>query len=68
MKVYVVVDDVWFEDMKVFSNKDEAENYMLNDIFKRYHIEAIPSRKRVKAYVQKEGTYKALSLIEKEIK
>ena len=68
MKVYVVVDNVWFEDMKVFSNKDEAENYMLNDIFKRYHIETIPARKRVKAYVQKEGTYKAVSLIEKEIK
>lgn len=68
MKVYIVVDDVWFEDMKIFSNKDEAENYMLNYIFKEYHIEAIPSRKRVKAYVQKEGTYKAVSLIEKEIK
>ena len=24
MKVYVVVDNIWFEDMKVFSNKDEA--------------------------------------------
>lgn len=68
MKVYIVVDNVWFEDMKVFSNKDEAENYMLNYIFKDYHIEAISARKRVKAYVQEKGFYKAVSLMEKEIK
>ena len=26
MKVYIVVDDEYFDNMQIFSNKDEAEN------------------------------------------
>ena len=68
MSIYIVVDDEeGFEDMRVFSNKTEAEDYMVDYIFKEYDTEVIPSRKRVKAYVQDNGFFESVYLIEKEI-
>lgn len=68
MSIYIVVDDEEeLEDMRVFSNKTEAEDYMLDYIFKEYDPEVIPSRKRVKAYVQDNGFFESVYLIEKEI-
>ena len=68
MSIYIVVDNEEEpEDMRVFSNKTEAEDYMLDYIFKEYDTEVIPSRKRVKAYVQDNGFFESVYLIEKEI-
>lgn len=68
MSIYIVVDNEEEpEDMRVFSNKTEAEDYILDYIFKEYDPEVIPSRKRVKAYVQDNGFFESVYLIEKEI-
>lgn len=67
MKVYIVVDDEYFDNMQIFSNKDEAENYMLDYIFKEYDTEVIPSREEVKAYIQDSGCFESVYLIEREI-
>ena len=68
MSIYIVVDDEEeLEDMKVFSNKDEAENYMLDYIFREYDTVVIPSREEVKTYIQENGFFEAVYLIEKEI-
>ena len=68
MSIYIVVDDEEeLEDMKVFSNRTEAENYMLDYIFKEYDTVVIPSREEVKTYIQDNGFFEAVYLIEKEI-
>ena len=67
MKVYIVVDDEYFDNMQIFSNKDEAENYMLNYIFKEYDTEVIPSREGVIACIKDYGYFESVYLIEKEI-
>ena len=67
MKVYIVVDDEYFDNMQIFSNKDEAENYMLDYIFKEYDTVVIPSREEVKTYIQDNGFFESVYLIEKEI-
>lgn len=67
MKVYIVMDDEYCDDMKVFSNKDEAENYMLDYIFKEYDTEVIPSRKDVIECIKDYGYFESVYLIEKEI-
>ena len=68
MKVYIVVDDEEeLEDMKVFSNRTEAENYMLDYIFKEYDTEVIPSREDVVACIKDYGYFESVYLIEKEI-
>ena len=67
MKVYIVVDDEYFDNMQVFSNKAEAENYMLDYIFKEYDTEVIPSREEVKAYILDSGCFESVYLIEREI-
>ena len=67
MKVYVVVDDECFDDMQIFSNKDEAENYMLDYIFKEYDTEVIPSREDVIACIKDYGYFESVYLIEREI-
>ena len=67
MKVYIVVDDEYFDNMQIFSNKDEAENYMLDYIFKEYDTEVIPSREDVRTYIKDYGYFESVYLIEKEI-
>ena len=67
MKVYIVVDYEDLESIQVFSNKDEAENYMLNYIFKEYDTEVIPSREEVKTYIQDSGCFESVYLIEREM-
>ena len=68
MKIYIVLDDEEeLEDMKIFSNKDEAENYMLDYIFREYDTVVIPSREEVKTYIQDTGFFESVYLIEKEI-
>ena len=67
MKVYIVVDDEYFDNMQIFSNKDEAENYMLDYIFKEYDTVVIPSREEVKTHIRDYGFFEAVYLIEKEI-
>lgn len=67
MKVYIVVDDEYFENMQIFSNKNEAENYMLDYIFKEYDTEVIPSRKDVIECIKDYGYFESVYLIEKEI-
>ena len=67
MKVYIVVDDECFDDMQIFSNKDEAEDYMLDYIFKEYDTVVIPSREEVRAHIRDYGFFEAVYLIEKEI-
>ena len=44
MKVYIVVDYEDLESIRVFSNKSDAEDYMLNYIFKYYTEEEIGTR------------------------
>ena len=63
MKVYLVVDDEYFDNTKVFSNRTKAEDYMLDYIFKEYDTEVIPSR----AYIQDSGCFESVYLIEREI-
>ena len=67
MKVYIVVDDEYFDNMQIFSNKDEAENYMLDYIFKEYDTEVIPSREEVRTHIRDYGFFELVYLIEKEI-
>ena len=68
MKVYIVVDDEEaLEDMRVFSNRTEAEDYMLDYIFKEYDTVVIPSREDVVAYIKDYGYFESVYLIEKEI-
>lgn len=67
MKVYIVVDDEYFDNMQIFSNKDEAENYMLDYIFKEYDTEVIPSKKDVIECIKDYGYFESVYLIEKEI-
>ena len=67
MKVYIVVDDEYFDNMQIFLNKDEAENYMLDYIFKEYDTEVIPSREDVVTCIKDYGYFESVYLIEKEI-
>ena len=68
MSIYIVVDDEEeLDNMQIFSNRDEAENYMLDYIFKEYDTEVIPSREEVKTYIQDNGFFESVYLIEKEI-
>ena len=68
MKVYIVVDDEEeLDNMQIFSNKNEAENYMLDYIFKEYDTVVIPSREEVKKHIRDYGFFEAVYLIEKEI-
>lgn len=68
MKVYIMVDDEEeLENMQIFSNRTEAENYMLDYIFKEYDTVVIPSREEVKTYIQDNGFFESVYLIEKEI-
>lgn len=67
MKVYIVMDDEYCDDMRVFSNKTEAENYMLDYIFKEYDTEVIPSREDVIECIKDYGYFESVYLIEKEI-
>ena len=67
MKVYIVVDYEDLESIQVFSNKSDAEEYMLNYIFKYYTEEEMGSREEVKAYIHNGGFFEVLSLMEKEI-
>ena len=68
MKVYIVVDDEEeLKDMRVFQNKDEAENYMLDYIFREYDTVVIPSREEVRTHIRDYGFFEAVYLIEKEI-
>ena len=63
----IVVDDEYFDNMQIFSNKDEAENYMVDYIFKEYDTEVIPSREDVVACIKDYGYFESVYLIEKEI-
>ena len=68
MSIYIVVDDEeGLEDMKVFSNRTEAENYMVDYIFKEYDTVVIPSREDVVACIKDYGYFESVYLIEKEI-
>ena len=67
MKVYIVVDYEDLESIQVFSNKSDAEDYMLNYIFKYYTEEEMGSREEVKAYIHNGGFFEVLSLMEREI-
>ena len=67
MKVYIVVDDEDLESIRVFSNKSDAEDYMLNYIFKYYTEEEMGTREEVKAYIHNGGFFEVLSLMEKEV-
>ena len=53
MSIYIVVDDEEeLEDMKVFSNRTEAENYIVDYIFKEYDTVVIPSREEVRTHIR----------------
>lgn len=67
MKVYIVVDYEDLESIRVFSNKRDAEDYMLNYIYKYYTEEEMGTREEVKAYIHNGGFFEVLSLMEKEI-
>ena len=67
MKVYIVVDYEDLESIRVFSNKSDAEDYMLNYIFKYYTEEEMGTREEVKAYIHNGGFFEVLSLIGKEV-
>ena len=67
MKVYIVVDYEDLESIQVFSNKSDAEGYMLNYIFKYYTEEEMGTREEVKAYIHNGGFFEVLSLMEREI-
>ena len=60
MKVYIVVDDEYFDNMQIFSNKDEAENYMLDYIFKEYDTVVIPSREEVRTHIRDYGCFESV--------
>ena len=67
MKVYIVIDYEDLESIQVFSNKSDAEDYMLNYIFKYYTEEEMGTREEVKAYIHNGGFFEVLSLMEKEV-
>ena len=67
MKVYIVVDYENLESIQVFSNKSNAEDYMLNYIFQYYTEEEMGTREEVKAYIHNGGFFEVLSLMEKEV-
>ena len=68
MSIYIVVDDEEeLENMQIFSNKDEAENYMLDYIFKEYDTEVIPSKEDVRTCIKDYGYFESVYLIEREI-
>lgn len=67
MKVYIVVDYEDLESIRAFSNKSDAEDYMLNYIFKYYTEEEMGTREEVRAYIHNGGFFEVLSLMEKEI-
>ena len=67
MKVYIVVDYENLESIQVFSNKSNAEDYMLNYIFKYYTEEEMGTREEVKAYIHNGGFFEVISLMEKEV-
>ena len=68
MSIYIVVDDEEeLDNMQIFSNKDEAENYMLDYIFREYDTEIIPSREEVRTHIRDYGYFESVYLIEKEI-
>ena len=68
MSIYIVVDDEEeLENMRVFSNRTEAENYMLDYIFKEYDTEVIPSKEDVVACIKDYGYFESVYLIKKEI-
>lgn len=67
MKVYIVVDYEDLESIQVFSNKSDAEDYMLDYIFKYYTEEEMGTREEVKAYIHNGGFFEVLSLMEKEV-
>ena len=48
MKVYIVVDYEDLESIRVFSNKSDAEDYMLNYIFKYYNEKEMGKIEEVK--------------------
>ena len=68
MSIYIVVDDEEeLEDMRVFQNKAEAEDYMIDYIFKEYDTVVIPSREEVRTHIRGYGYFESVYLIEKEI-
>ena len=67
MKVYIVIDYEELESIRVFSNKSDAEDYMLNYIFKYYTEEEMGSREEVRVYIHNGGFFETISLIDKEI-
>ena len=68
MSIYIVVDDEEaLDNMQIFSNRDEAENYMLDYIFKEYDTEVVPSREYVVTCIKDYGYFESVYLIEKEI-
>ena len=68
MSIYIVVDDEEeLDNMQIFSNKDKAENYMLDYIFKEYDTEVIPSKEDVRTCIKDYGYFESVYLIEKEI-
>lgn len=68
MSIYIVVDDEEeLDNMQIFSNKDEAESYMLDYIFKEYDTVVIPSREDVIECIKDYGYFESVYLIEKEI-
>lgn len=68
MKVYIIIDEEEeFENIKVFSNKNEAEDYMIDYVFKCYDTEVIPSKEEVRTDIRDYGYFEAIHLIEKEI-
>lgn len=72
MKVYIVVDgEKELEDMTVFQNKTEAEDYMLNYILETFDPEVLPpteeTKAYIKAYIQDCGYFESVYLIKKEM-
>ena len=66
MKVYIAVDYEDLKNMQVFSNKSDAEDYMLDYVFEHY-TGKIPPREELKARILRTGFFETISIIEKEI-
>lgn len=66
MKVYIAVDYEELKNMQVFSNKSDAEDYMLDYIFEHY-TEKVPPREELKARILRTGFFETISIIEKEV-
>ena len=72
MLIYIVVDgEEELENMRVFQNKTEAKDYMLNYILETFDSEVIPpteeTKTYIRAYIQDCGYFESVYLIEKEI-